>query len=120
MDRQHPEELGSVSFATRAPQRLRKAACQCRIEGLIVGTRNGPYKEDFPEGTVVRIRDLAALTAFRKEWRLHHPLGEDQLGFAGQKATVKRVSSYHGGDELYELDGISGTWHERCLQHDDG
>ena len=81
-----------------------------------MGTRNGPYKEDFPERTAVRIRERHALDAFRQEWRAHHPLVSEQLGFAGQKALVKSVSFYHGGDELYELDGIPGIWHEQCLE----
>ena len=81
-----------------------------------MGTRNGPYKEDFPKGTVVRIRNLAALIRFREQWRGHHPLSEEQLGFAGREASVTKVGFYHGGDELYDLDRIPGIWHERCLE----
>lgn len=82
-----------------------------------MGTRNGPYKEDFPAGTIVRIRDGNALEIFKDQWQWHHPLAPEQLGFAGYKARVKTVSFYHGGDELYELDGIPGIWHEQCLEH---
>ena len=81
-----------------------------------MGTRNGPYKEDFPRGTTVRIRDRDTLEAFRKDWPAHHPLDPAQLDFAGQQARIKTVSFYHGGDELYELDGILGIWHEQCLE----
>lgn len=80
-----------------------------------MGAHNGQYQEDFPVGTIVRIRDRDVLEAFMREWRWHHPLTAEQLRFAGQAAAVKDVSFYHGGDELYELDGIPGTWHEQCL-----
>jgi hypothetical protein len=29
---------------------------------------------------------------------------------------VKDVGFYHGGDELYQVAGIPGTWHEECLE----
>lgn len=81
-----------------------------------MGTRNGPYREDFPRGTIVRIRDRQALDLFLNQWRAHHPLNPEHVRFAGQETTVKAVSFYHGGDELYELDGIPGIWHEQCLE----
>jgi hypothetical protein len=28
---------------------------------------------------------------------------------------VTSVRYYHGGDVLYELEGIPGIWHEACL-----
>jgi hypothetical protein len=81
-----------------------------------MGARNGPYKEDFPAGTVLRIRARSALERFRDEWRWHHQLAPEQLAYAGQTTVVKTVSFYHGGDELYELEGVPGTWHEQCLE----
>jgi hypothetical protein len=64
----------------------------------------------------VRIRDRSTLEAFRQEWRWHHSLDVEQLPFAGRQSTVKSVRFYHGGDELYELEGIPGIWHEQCLE----
>ena len=32
---------------------------------------------------------------------------------------VRDVSFYHGGDVLYSLEKIPGTWHEQCLSSDD-
>ena len=39
-----------------------------------------------------------------------------QLQSAGKVATVVRASMYHGGDQLYELTGVPGIWHERLLE----
>ena len=80
-----------------------------------MGKTRGPYTEEFPVGTTVSVVDRINLEAFRRDWHWHHPLEDSQLAFAGQTAKVKSVSFYHGGDELYELDGIPGTWHEACL-----
>ena len=80
-----------------------------------MGSRCGPYEPDFPVGTRIRIADANALSAFQREWRLHHPLEHFQLSFAGREATISSVSFYHGGDELYQLEEIPGTWHEQCL-----
>jgi len=74
-----------------------------------------PYKARFPAGTRVRVADLAQLERFRVDWRFHHRLAPEQLGFAAREATVQDVSYYHGGDPLYTLDGVPGTWHEECL-----
>jgi hypothetical protein len=80
-----------------------------------MGARNGPYNPDFPMGTAVRIASRAELERFRATWKYHHPLKEEQLSFAGLIAVVVDIGTYHGGDELYGLDGIPGTWHECCL-----
>ena len=80
-----------------------------------MGTRNGPYKVDFPAGTVVRIPNRAALERFRAEWKLHHPLQVEQLDYAGVTASVVEVGFYHGGDELYSLKGVPGLWHGDLL-----
>ncbi len=80
-----------------------------------MGKTRGPYAEEFPVGTTVRVLGRTGLEAFRRDWQWHHPLEDSQLAFAGQTAKVNSVSFYHGGDELYELEGIPGTWHEACL-----
>jgi len=80
-----------------------------------MGKRRGPYSEEFAVGTTVTIADRAVLEVFLRDWRWHHPLEPVQLSFAGHHAHVKSVSFYHGGDELYELEGIPGIWHEQCL-----
>jgi hypothetical protein len=80
-----------------------------------MGKSRGLYKEEFPAGSRVRIRDREQLEQFVKEWEQHNPLQKEQLGFAGQTAQVKSVSFYHGGDELYELKDVPGLWHEQCL-----
>jgi hypothetical protein len=80
-----------------------------------MGKTRGPYVEEFPVGTSVRIVDRPALAAFSRSWRLHNPLQPEQLQYAGRTATVATVGFYHGGDELYELEGVPGVWHEVCL-----
>lgn len=81
-----------------------------------MGKTKGPYKEEFPKGTKVKVADRSFLEDFHRTWRLHHKLEPEQLGFADRIATVKSVGFYHGGDELYELDGVPGIWHEACLR----
>jgi hypothetical protein len=80
-----------------------------------MGKTRGPYEADFPVGTKVKVIDRDALDALRRNWRWHHAVQPEQLGFAGREATVKGVSFYHGGDEVYELEGLPGLWHEQCL-----
>lgn len=50
-----------------------------------------------------------------REWPYHHQLQGEQLAYADSVTTVRAVSFYHGGDVLYELDAVPGTWHEVCL-----
>jgi hypothetical protein len=75
-----------------------------------------PYRELFPHGTPVRIKRREALLEFQRSWRFHHPLTDDMIAQAGSQGTVSDVSFYHGGDVLYGLEGIPGTWHEICLE----
>jgi hypothetical protein len=84
--------------------------------GDAMGKTKGPYREEFPKGSKVKIADRDFLEHFLNSWKSHHKLEPEQLGFAGQIATVKAVGFYHGGDELYELDGVPGNWHEQCLR----
>jgi hypothetical protein len=53
---------------------------------------------------------------FMKTWRYHHQLTEGQLAYAGIEGKVVDVAFYHGGDELYHVEGTSGIWHESCLE----
>jgi len=78
------------------------------------------YDALYPVGTPVRIADRDALEQFRASWHYHNPLRDEQLAYADQPATVKQVGFYHGGDVLYELDGIPGTWHEQVLRAGSG
>ena len=75
-----------------------------------------PYREQFPEGSSVRIADRCVLDEFLREWKFHNKLESHQLAFAGATAVVKRALFYHGGDVLYELDGAPGIWHECCIR----
>jgi hypothetical protein len=80
-----------------------------------MGSRHGPYEPDFPVGTRVRIKEADALRVFQSAWKLHNPLSDEQVEYAGRSAKVIEVGFYHGGDALYVLSGIPGVWHEDCL-----
>jgi len=56
------------------------------------------------------------LEKFVDEWKRHHPLQLAQPAFADAVAEVVDVAYYHGGNELYALDGIPGLWHEGRLR----
>lgn len=75
-----------------------------------------PYKEAFPQGTRVRVADLAFLQQFIREWKYHHKLRPEQLPYADHEAVVKEVGFYHGGDPIYTLEGVPGLWLEPCLR----
>jgi len=75
-----------------------------------------PYQEQFPVGSRVRVKARPFLEQFQREWKYHHPLSTDQVDAAGRTDTVKGVGFYHGGDVLYQLSQIPGTWHEVCLE----
>jgi len=81
-----------------------------------MGKTRGPYNPDYPIGTVVRVANRAELEQFCRNWKYHHPLEPKQIGFAGLEAKVTDVGFYHGGDELYTLEGITGLWHEGCIK----
>ena len=63
------------------------------------------YNPEFQANTHVRIADRQHLEEFKRSWRYHHPLTEEQLDFAGRAALVESVGMYHGGDQLYVLNG---------------
>lgn len=81
-----------------------------------MGKTKGPYKEEFPKGSKVKIADRPTLENFLKTWRLHNKLELDQLNYASRVVEVESVGFYHGGDELYRLKGVPGIWHEQCLR----
>lgn len=73
------------------------------------------YHAKFSKGEAVRIRKRPELEQFAREWKFHNPLTKDQLQFAGEAVRVVEVGFYHGGDRLYQLEGVPGVWHEECL-----
>jgi len=73
------------------------------------------YKATFPVGSKVHVANKPALEAFARDWHFHHKLQSEQLEYAGITATVKEVSFYHGGDQLYVLENVPGIWNESCL-----
>jgi hypothetical protein len=74
-----------------------------------------PYKEKYPAGTKIRIASVERLLEFKRTWKYHHPILDEQIKAAGKAAKVKGVSFYHGGDALYTLQEVGGTWHEQVL-----
>lgn len=81
-----------------------------------MGKTKGPYREEYPVGTLVKIADRAVLEDFIRTWKLHNKLEPMQLDYAGRAGKVKSVGFYFGGDELYQVEGMPGIWHECCLQ----
>jgi hypothetical protein len=75
-----------------------------------------PYKEQFLVGSRVRVKPRRFLEEFKREWKYHHPISDEQLDLAGVTDRVKGVAFYHGGDVLYTLSETPGTWHEVCLE----
>lgn len=86
------------------------------VSVMFMGKTRGPYKEEFPRGSRVKIADRSFLEDFLRTWKFHHKLRPEQLSYADKVAKVKSVGFYHGGDELYELKGEPGLWHEECLR----
>jgi hypothetical protein len=74
------------------------------------------YNPKFRPGESVRIADRAILDEFFRSYKLHHPLQEPQLAYAGKVAKVISASMYHGGDQLYDLTDVPGIWHEHLLE----
>ena len=74
-----------------------------------------PYHEKYPAGSKVRIASREKLDAFYSSWKYHDKLTIEQLDYADRIAEVKTVDFYHGGDVLYNLKDVPGTWHEECL-----
>jgi hypothetical protein len=81
-----------------------------------MGRNRGPYKQEYLTGSVVKIANRQTLEEFIQSWKLHNKLQPEQLEYAGKTGTVKSCGFYHGGDELYQLQGIPGIWHEQLLE----
>jgi len=80
-----------------------------------LGKSKGLNVAEFEVGSQVKIADRAFLENFLEEGQYHNELEPEQIEFAGRVATVKSVEFFHGGDEIYTLEGIPGVWHEECL-----
>jgi hypothetical protein len=81
-------------------------------------TKRFLYREKFPVGSNVRIKDAAQLEKFKLTWKLHHPISSEQVACGGRLDSVVEVGFYHGGDVLYQLKSSPGTWHEELLESD--
>ena len=56
------------------------------------------------------------LDTFMRTWKFHNKLQPEQLDYADKTGKIKWFGFYHGGDELYQIEGMPGTWHEQCLE----
>jgi len=74
-----------------------------------------PYVAAFEVGAEIQIIESQGLEQFMRTWHYHNPLQAEQLAYAGKIVRVARIGFYHGGDPLYELEGVPGIWHEQCL-----
>lgn len=80
-----------------------------------MGRTKGLNNAEFAVGQEVRIADRSFLESFLEAGQYHNELEPEQLEYAGRVATVTNVTFFHGGDEIYALEGIPGVWHEECL-----
>ena len=71
--------------------------------------------DKFPEGSKVKIADKKTLEDFKKKWVFHHNLTDEQLKFAGKTGKIVKRMTFRNGDILVELEGMPGTWHEKCF-----
>jgi hypothetical protein len=118
-ERQSEKVTGPVHLQTddgaANPNVKRRVLSADVIQGQM-GKTKGLYNAEFTAGTLVRIVGRDRLEEFKRNWHHHHPLEDEQLAYGGVKAKLKGVSFYHGGDELYTLEGIPGTWNECCIE----
>ena len=80
-----------------------------------MGKTKGLNNVEFAVGSEVRIADHPFLESFLEAGQYHNELEPEQLDYAGRVAKVKEFTFFHGGDEIYALEGIPGVWHEECL-----
>jgi hypothetical protein len=80
-----------------------------------MGKTKGLNQAEFAVGSEVHIANRDFLEQFLEAGQYHNELEPEQLEFAGRTAKVKEVNFFHGGDEIYTLEGIPGVWHEECL-----
>jgi len=81
-----------------------------------MGKTKGLNNAEFEVGAEVRVADRVFLERFLEDGQYHNELEPEQLEFADRVARVKSVEFFHGGDEIYTLEGIPGVWHEECLR----
>lgn len=81
-----------------------------------MGKTKGVNVAEFEVGSQVRIADRAFLESFLEAGQYHNELDPEQLQYADRVAAVQSVNFFHGGDEIYQLEGIPGVWHEECLR----
>jgi hypothetical protein len=74
-----------------------------------------PYEAKFTVGARVRIQTRVALEQFKREWRYHNPLTDEQLAYADAIHRVREVGYYRGGEPLYALTDVPSLWHEQRL-----
>lgn len=77
-----------------------------------MGRTRGAYNIEFAVGSWVKIADRETLHAFLRSWKYHNKLQPEQIDYHDRLARVEDAGVYHGGDELYRLEGIPGIWHE--------
>jgi hypothetical protein len=85
-------------------------------DNVNMAPENNPYREKFPLGSNVRIKDAARLEDFKRTWKLHHPISSKQIACGGRLDRVVQVGFYQGGDVIYQLKSAPGTWHEELLE----
>jgi hypothetical protein len=84
-----------------------------------MGKTKGPYNLEFPIGSKVKTADCQTLEEFLSSWKYHNKLQPEQIDYHDRTTRVADAGLYHGGDELYRLEGIPGIWHEQCLLADE-
>ena len=80
-----------------------------------MGKTKGLNVAEFEVGSEVRIADRAFLEEFLEAGQYHNELEPEQIDYASRIVKVKSVEFFHGGDEIYTLEGVPGAWHEECL-----
>jgi len=84
--------------------------------GEHMGKTKGPYNQEYSTGSPVKVANRETLEDFMTTWKLHNRLQPEQLDYAGKTGKVKSCGFYHGGYELYQIEGIPGSWHEQLLE----
>jgi hypothetical protein len=75
------------------------------------------YHSVFLRGENVKIKPPEFLRQYlAPDWRWHNPLDSDNLKFAGGVFAVVDIGYFHGGEVMYELQGIRGFWHEDSVE----
>jgi hypothetical protein len=102
------------------PDTLRTVDRSAEVSRREEGPRKppGPYSEQYPVGSPVKIAPLEELEGFMRTYKYHHALVPEQLRYAGMLTIVRSVGYYHGGDVVYTLDGTEKfVWLEPCLRN---